>query len=536
MEIHKFAKKTLWSLLLVGMMLCCVSEDDYPSEEKKPVEPLTVESARSLYEQYVGRTASLKSAGEDSGIELLPDWSAGQLSSDSLWYVVESPLEFIGDRQMRLVTPSVEEYVGPEAKASDIKQYQRLVMAQNKESGDTYAFVMMIIPELDYMLQKGDQLDANKYFSREHDLDGRIMFFTTDGRFVNGWIYEQGKLTAFIGSGNNANSIFRTKAYSYYWDCIDKKEYNELGILISEKECFKVYVLGEVEINGTLNDSDNPDDLTVGWPGGGGIIGGFTPIYPGGGGSGNSNSDKDKEPEKRTDCDEKATQNANNAQTALNDANIKVKADQLRANAKNSLVEYVMGISYDAGFKSYNVMGGELIKGNAGDNSVGIAPSAYTIFTMHSHHQGLNAAPSPGDLIATVEFYRDIKALAGNSYRGTINVAANGAEYMIYVSDPAALERFYNGLQGNDFYQRDGVNFMEGSEWREEYNKAFETLKKGGYSENDAQSYALSHVADKYNMGLKISSRKNKDSTFKEQKTATEGSGKNTKYKPQQCP
>lgn len=432
MEIHKFAKKTFWSLLLVGMMLCCVSEDDYPGEEKKPVEPLTIESARSLYEQYVGTTASLKSAGEDSGIELLPDWNAGQLFSDSLWYVVESPLEFIGDRQMRLVTPSVEEYVGPEAKASDIKQYQRLVMAQNKESGETYAFVMMIIPELDYMLQKGDRLDVNKYFSREHDLDGRIMFFTTDGRFINGWIYEQGKLTAFIGSGNNANNIFRTKTYNYYWDCIDKKEYNELGILISEKECFKVYILGDITVNGTIN-TGHDNDGSIGWPGGGGINkgeGGLGPIDTGdGSGGGGSNIDKDKEPEKRTDCDEKAEQNANNANSAMASTITNSAMNTLRDYAKNKTNEFN---SYIGITNQGNYIMGNIIEGDWSSGNVDIYES--TLYNVHTHTKSSNASitdytgPSVEDMYNLLDANKYFTGDGHTNLRGIIIFAFDGSE------------------------------------------------------------------------------------------------------------
>jgi hypothetical protein len=160
------------------------------------------------------------------------------------------------------------------------------------------------------------------------------------------------------------------------------------------------------------------------------------------------------------------------------------------------------------------------------------------VFTVHTHYTGLNAAPSCGDVIATVEFYKGARE-QGGSYRGTVTFAADGKEYMIYVNDPAALERFYNGLTNNDFYTRGGKNgdeFMNGSEWANAYDAAKIYMQDKGYSKNDAQSYALSHVLDHYNTGLKISSRQGATGDFKEQKTATEGTGNNIKYTPKICP
>ncbi len=117
--------------------------------------------------------------------------------------------------------------------------------------------------------------------------------------------------------------------------------------------------------------------------------------------------------------------------------------------------------------------------------------------------------------------------------------AANGREYLISVKDPAALERFYGGLSNNDFYTAGGPNgdeFMDESIWQKEYERAKKYMEKNGYSKNDAMSYALSYIMDYFDMGLTISSRQGAVNEFKEQKTATEGSGDSTKYKPTICP
>ncbi|MFV0538509.1 MAG: hypothetical protein ACK5M3_14245 [Dysgonomonas sp.] len=200
--------------ILLATLYACTSEyDGHADDAEKQIDPLTVATAQSLYEQYVG-LSKLKNMSDDfgSGIELIPDWSRGQLSSDSNWYVVESPLEFEGNRQIRLVAPGVEDYARTHTDPSDIRQYQRLVMLQNKVSGDTYAFVMLVVPELEYMLRKGDELGGNRYLTRDSDLDGLVMFYTTDGYFVNGWVYREGKILEGIASDANQSNLFNTKA------------------------------------------------------------------------------------------------------------------------------------------------------------------------------------------------------------------------------------------------------------------------------------------------------------------------------------
>jgi hypothetical protein len=244
----------------------------------------------------------------------------------------------------------------------------------------------------------------------------------------------------------------------------------------------------------------------------------------------------DEQPKKRTDCTSKATQNSNNTNSILDNTNIKANIASLRINAQtNSAIEFGLAISYDPGYGTYSITGGKLFQGTPGSNVTGVEVSPYSVFTAHTHYKGLNAAPSCGDVIGTVGFYKDVKSQRGNGYKGTAVFASDGSEYVIYVDDPAALERFYNGLSNDDFYTRGGENgdeFMTGSDWGNTYYKAKSNLLKQGYSENDAQSYALTYVLDYYNMGLKISSRTNAVSGFKEQKT----DATNITYTPKICP
>ncbi|MFV0329391.1 MAG: hypothetical protein ACK5M3_16255 [Dysgonomonas sp.] len=501
-------------LVLGAILYACQSEDSPDINTKQPVAPLTVATARSLYEQYVGTTAYLKNDDGSDNFNLIPDWNAGQLFSDSNWYVVESPLELGDGKELVFSTAEVKSH--DEARPYSIV---RQVVMRNKHTGLDYAFVMIVIPTWEYMQKGKDRLYGNQYLTRAGDLSGEVIFLDTKGEFINGWRYSNGEIThAMIVPEQQLKTVWRSqycwhqdgyvgeKLISSNYTCIEWHEYDQTSII---DEGFT----GDGEVNytdplGTGGNNGSPD---------------------------NSPSD-DKKPETRTDCSPSAAMNASNAQSVLNSMDIKVKIESLRINAKtNQKTEFGAGISYDRNFGTYSITGGEIAQGEPNNFSVGIPYTAYTAYTAHTHYTGLNAAPSGGDIIATVNFYKEIKAMGGN-YKGTINFAADGSEYLIYVNDPAALEKFYKGLTNNDFFQRNGSDFKEGTEWQKEYDNSFDKLKKDGFSENDAQSYALSHILDKYNTGLKISQRANKTVNFKELKTATEGTGKNTKYKPQICP
>jgi hypothetical protein len=266
--------KKWWFLLpfiLLAIFHACTSEQDYtPEEIQKPVEPLSVATAQSLYEQYVGKTSRLKSTTEDSRIDLFPDWNQGQLFSDSNWYVVESPLEIGQGKDLRFALPEVQEY--SEANHVRPQQIFRQIVMRNKETGLDYAFMMVVMPELEYMLRKGDELDRNQYLTRTSDLSGTVLFYTTSGEMVNGWKYKDGNITAAIAAGSDQSYVRRTKI-AYEYECVTTIEYHSDGTIDATLNCYKVYLLGEVTVEG------NGPNLSVSDPFGS-SSGGSGPVSP----------------------------------------------------------------------------------------------------------------------------------------------------------------------------------------------------------------------------------------------------------------
>jgi len=163
--------------------------------------------------------------------------------------------------------------------------------------------------------------------------------------------------------------------------------------------------------------------------------------------------------------------------------------------------------------------------------SVSLASDLYTYMFCHTHPSGAGQLSSPSPSDAT---------LLGKAYKGgstnvyaNVAFAADGSEYAVYVSDRTAFTNFCNNTANASFFTNTSDNsFQSGTNWATDYKSVYDNLINQGYSQTDANSYALTSVLDKYNTGIKIAVRNNHTDQFKEQKTV-----KITKnYQPQKCP
>ncbi|GEM_PF-3282278 len=517
-----YTQRIIVAFLVSFIFFSCTPENelsDLPTAQ--PVQPLSLEMAKSLYEKHIGDASHLKSSSSE--FNFLPDWQSGQLFSDSNWCVAEFPLENKSENKFILLTESMNQYIQETNNYEIAEQISRLIILQNKLTGDVYSFTMIVMPEPDYLLHNKSRLGENTYLYRDSQLDGTVLFFKEDGTMINGYTYQKGNITTSIFAFEYVESSVKLKSR---FNCVPCLEWDfEYGGWISG-----IFCTNSVDRDGGGGDGAGPDP---GIPGG--ISDKYPPIDSGGGSSPGktppSNTNKEKTPEKRTDCTASASQNSEKAIKALKNEK-GLKLDSLRYYAANKPIEYGIGITYDPGFDTYSMTFGKM---NAGDaNSVSIGYGRYTVYTVHTHPKGSNPAPSPQDVISTVSKYKEIKKMGGD-FRGVINMAHDGSEYIICVDNPAALDTFSKTVN-DDFYKGENSRFKKESVWELEYDDIYRKLKSEKYSNNNAQTYALSYVVDKYNMGLKISYRPNKTDSFKEQKTATEGSGKKMKYKPQICP
>jgi hypothetical protein len=392
-------------LVLGAILYACQSENSPDIDTKQPVAPLTVATARSLYEQYVGTIAYLKSDGGNSDFNLIPDWNAGQLFSDSNWYVVESPLELGDDMKMTFMTQDVGEYV-QQHENIQVEQILRLVVMRNRETGLDYSFIMLVMPELDYMVRKGATIHENKYLTRESDLDGYVYFLAPDGSFVNAWKYKEGKIVGrTLLSTDKATKGF-IQVETCYW-----AKYTYGGIESWNYKCEYDWLYVE-------ENKDAPPAID----GGGPIDPGYDPMSgPGGGGI----PTLDKDPEKRTDCPSSAAQNASNAENAMKgNADITGKMSTLRNYASSKSNEYGMLINVVNG----SLQGGSIQVGNY--NSLNMPIDSNTAYTIHSHHYGGQKVPSASDIYGTI-----VGVGKSSHYKGSTILAYDGSECLIYVED-----------------------------------------------------------------------------------------------------
>lgn len=78
------------------------------------------------------------------------------------------------------------------------RSYSRLVILTSKLTGKKTGFIMTLLPSIKYIEDENCRIGRNLYLHRDENYDGMIFYHDLEGRFVNGWRYEQGKVTGRI--------------------------------------------------------------------------------------------------------------------------------------------------------------------------------------------------------------------------------------------------------------------------------------------------------------------------------------------------
>ncbi|MDR1714488.1 MAG: hypothetical protein LBS20_01435, partial [Prevotella sp.] len=482
--------------------------------------------AMDWYNASVGVLAKQKSTADSSDeISYKPSGNLAELFTDELWYAVESPLDF-GDRNLMIMTPEVNNYAETHGDNA-AKQEMKLVVLRNKETGETYSFIMAVVPELDYMLRKGDELDKSTYLSPNSDFDGYIFFYTLDGELINGWLYKGGKVTGGINfSGEGPRTKILVAAEMVVRSCHGIQ--GMAGIECGWGPEIYYYDNGVPYVNG------NPG-VNIQYP------------YIGGGGGNGSNTgnnkpklplkptpldrDADNIPEKRTDCSGSATQNANDAQNATKSPDVQVDMSLLKTYAAGKDNEWATLID----FQSNKYKTSQLKEGSTG--SVKPYPNTNTVYDVHTHPNdtregyrnltGFSMGDVYGALYTGGDAYYSI-------YKGSIVIAYDGSEYLLAVNDRAKIQKFWGNDANKELFKSGDNTYFKDPKMNTEYREIRNKLEDKGFSIDDANDYAMSYLLDKYDTGLKISKKEKGESSFKEMKT--EKSTTTNDYKPTKCP
>lgn len=167
-------------------------------------------------------------------------------------HTVEVPLSHI--RQRCFVLPENQSKYEATNDGRYLQNITRLIVESNTEINETRAYYMTIVPSAEY-LEKNNFLIPSTitYFDRDSSFNGYIIYFDMEGSPVNGWIYENGKITHKIYPAatsttraitytciptytieyiewtysNNDNIDYTFKDISVEWDCWESSGLNE---------------------------------------------------------------------------------------------------------------------------------------------------------------------------------------------------------------------------------------------------------------------------------------------------------------------
>ena len=495
----------IFAVLLVG----CQAEKDMSFNITSSYDAFSVAKARVWYEQksagFSTQQSNYKSAGENGTLfdmKPLLDWNLAELNSDSVWEVVELPWEYADS--FIICTSDVYNY--SEASNAQVQQVVRLIVVHNKQTGDIYGGRMLVLPYLDYMIYAGDSVQTNKYLTRNSQLSGLVLFYSLDNHFINGWKYSSGTITGRIqeiGSEEYFSMLSNSPPTKALGGELD--EVVCVGAKPPEPDYFYLKTLPPIDNTGRIGSF-------YGGMGGGGGSSGNT------GGSGDSGGNT--QPETNDDCPESAGENSERTDNILDGADDAM--DELRGKATGSENEWSTCISQDNGIYS----GSALEEHNTLKSSVGC--DANVEIVAHSHHSGVASYTTPGDAIALAEMYKS------GSYPliyGSVATSANGAEYLIYISNYTALSSFCSNPANSDFFLVDDGYFQNGTVFEQTYNAVKANLFSQKYSSDMFNIFALAYVLDYFNTGMKVQYRSSASGDFKELNTEKS----NSNYKPSKC-
>ncbi|WP_044209457.1 hypothetical protein [Flammeovirga sp. OC4] len=119
----------------------------------------------------------------------------------------------------------------------------RLVVTQNRQNGNIFPFFMTVAYTPDYMERKGFNVYKDRFLEKQFDLDANVYYHNLSGELIDGYIYQNGRVTGRIFP--DQYSISSTNARTSKVNelgCYDVPIYKEVTNLF----CTDVYVEDEL--------------------------------------------------------------------------------------------------------------------------------------------------------------------------------------------------------------------------------------------------------------------------------------------------
>jgi len=186
-------------LMLIGCIILlssCVSQVE--TIENNANKDLIFDS-QVWFSQNKGQDALTRSSTDmaDLRAQFMPQWESCSTFENEEFNVLEFPLNTY-PRIRLLNLDIVTRYEETQDERYKLNSW-RYVFRVNKKTGEKYGYIMGIIPSLDYLEDSNFQpFEKMSYLERNEKYGGDIRYYSLDGYFINGWHYENGKVTAKI--------------------------------------------------------------------------------------------------------------------------------------------------------------------------------------------------------------------------------------------------------------------------------------------------------------------------------------------------
>lgn len=126
-----------------------------------------------------------------------PDWECGTIAKTGHIIAVDVNLQNTG--AIHFVTEQNYNAFHQTNDEKYARSLSRLVILSSSVIKDvTLGCIMTVLPSKEYVSSHEDRIKKISYLQRDPDFDGMILFHRLNGKYANGWVYENGKITKTI--------------------------------------------------------------------------------------------------------------------------------------------------------------------------------------------------------------------------------------------------------------------------------------------------------------------------------------------------
>ena len=195
--------RILKGVSLIILLLCACTEDyDILTNKSKDINIKSdLDIARNWYnQQQITHEAETRSDNLNvNPIPVLsgsPSWEYYAINRNDSLLVVDVDLT---DRVCQdFVTKENWDFYQQTKEWKYRRSYTHFVYVKNYKTNTETGFLMTIIPSKFYTKTHADRINKNTYLHRDKYLFGSVLFHDLNGKFVNGWKYERGKVVGKI--------------------------------------------------------------------------------------------------------------------------------------------------------------------------------------------------------------------------------------------------------------------------------------------------------------------------------------------------